>query len=444
MSIWSLRLTLFCLLAILAGGRVTVAADTPGSVIEEQAENLGARGASWVVTRHGQVTEQRQTGKTGDGSPFEVDTPIVLGSVAKPILATIATSLAEEGSLGLDQPVVNALPDFAGDDPRRLTITPRQLLGHTSGLPFGADYLDVDDPNRTAAHVVAESATDDLVHDPGSEYLYSSLGYVVLTALIEQITQQPLSELIPTEYPGTSLTTELEGLPGGYRSLLAPLSQRSPRDGAGGGYGYLGGSAVDLSRVGIDALAHPGRTSRMIDGADPAPDQTGTGLGWRVNKEDGHDIIWHTGTAPGYFSALYLDPGSDLTVAVTVNASGVLDEQRLYSFTRSVFDHARGMSVTSPPRSWLRWAIIAVLPAVSLLSSFLVSGSSTGRRWWGLALVSATLAAPLVYTFAVGYPPRYLILWAPEIVYYLCVMLVIVGISLTAGTNRPKWGRPRP
>ena len=54
-------------------------------------------------------------------------------------------------------------------------ITVEQLLNHTSGLPFGAEVLDVDDPNRTAAQVVAQLDGIALRSTPGAGYHYSSL-----------------------------------------------------------------------------------------------------------------------------------------------------------------------------------------------------------------------------------------------------------------------------
>ena len=103
---------------------------------------------------------------------------------------------------------------------------------------------------------------------------------------------------------------------------------RTGYDAAGGAYGYTCGTITDLAAVATDHLKHLTLTNAVTTGQDGQSYASG----WRVTREhDGRTPHWHTGTVPGYFSALYLDPHSGDGVAILMNASGYLHEQQLAS-----------------------------------------------------------------------------------------------------------------
>ena len=63
-----------------------------------------------------------------------------MASISKPFVATAIMQLAEAGKLELDAPVRTYLPYFrpAGDGADSITV--RQLLAHTAGMPDAEDY----------------------------------------------------------------------------------------------------------------------------------------------------------------------------------------------------------------------------------------------------------------------------------------------------------------
>lgn len=89
-----------------------------------------------------------------DTSPIRADTVFGLFSATKPVTATVALRLAEQGVVDLDAPAQHYLPALAdvaviegfGDDgtpvlrPPRTPVALRQLLTHTAG--FGYDFFD--------------------------------------------------------------------------------------------------------------------------------------------------------------------------------------------------------------------------------------------------------------------------------------------------------------
>jgi CubicO group peptidase (beta-lactamase class C family) len=97
--------------------------------------------------------------------------------------------LAEQGRIGLDDKLVKYFPDCANGG--KETITIRQLLTHSSGLPAGLPK-DADWKGRAAAHKLAcEQA---VTHPPGTFFRYSDINYILLGQIVEQVTGTPLDD----------------------------------------------------------------------------------------------------------------------------------------------------------------------------------------------------------------------------------------------------------
>jgi hypothetical protein len=63
-----------------------------------------------------------------------------MASIVKPFVATAILQLADERKVDLDAPVVRYLPYFRLADQRYPSITVRQMVAHTSGMPDVSDY----------------------------------------------------------------------------------------------------------------------------------------------------------------------------------------------------------------------------------------------------------------------------------------------------------------
>ena len=84
------------------------------------------------------------------GQPMTRQTVFDLASLTKPLATTLAVAcLVDRGRIDLDQPVTTWLPVLAGSD--KAAITPRQLLGHQSGLPAHRLFLTLDPQGAAAA-----------------------------------------------------------------------------------------------------------------------------------------------------------------------------------------------------------------------------------------------------------------------------------------------------
>lgn len=152
------------------------------------------------------ATETSPRGITRLDDPSAVTTTSIfdLASVTKVMATTAATMLlVDQGSLDLDTPVANYLPDFAGGG--REGITARHLLTHTSGLPqWWPVYYHAGDRESAWAWL----RTQPTAWPVGSERHYSDLGFMTLGRLVEEISGTRLDRLLEQELYGPLGLTE--------------------------------------------------------------------------------------------------------------------------------------------------------------------------------------------------------------------------------------------
>jgi CubicO group peptidase (beta-lactamase class C family) len=178
--------------------RAIEAAEIPGAVVlarmpreGEVLEHASVRGLA--VTRPERI-------------PMARETVFDLASLTKPIVtATAVLLLVHEGAVSLDDPVAKHLPAFAERDKEAVTL--RHLLTHSSGLrPWrGFHDLLLERERKRGERLIGTPAARDfvlesicrsaLVHEPGTAAVYGDLDFIVLGALVEAVTREPLDEL---------------------------------------------------------------------------------------------------------------------------------------------------------------------------------------------------------------------------------------------------------
>ena len=133
-----------------------------------------------------------------------------VASVTKAITATTAVRLAAMNRWGLDDPLSTILPRRLVEKigaldglPGPPVLTPRNLLGHTSGIP---DYFfDQQFQNRVKTEperiwepeelVEAALETGQTLFPPGEGFSYGDTGYVLVGIAMERLLDRPLHEI---------------------------------------------------------------------------------------------------------------------------------------------------------------------------------------------------------------------------------------------------------
>ncbi len=132
--------------------------------------------------------------------PMKADSVFWIASQSKPITAAALMLLVDEGRVSLDDPVEKFLPEFRGQmviaekdkdhilwrKPKH-PITVRNILAHTSGLPFRSP-IEVPTLDRLSlADRVRSYAMGGLDFEPDSKYQYSNEGINIAGRIIEVV-----------------------------------------------------------------------------------------------------------------------------------------------------------------------------------------------------------------------------------------------------------------
>jgi len=131
--------------------------------------------------------------KTQDVQPTDV---YDVASITKVMATTAATmKLIDDEKLSLDSKVSEFFPEFDNKDKKKITV--RDILLHQSGLPPFRVYVD---SIRTRKEIINAIKNEPLTYKPGSKYVYSDLGMILLAEIIHEVSGQPLDRYTRNEF----------------------------------------------------------------------------------------------------------------------------------------------------------------------------------------------------------------------------------------------------
>lgn len=279
-----------------------------------------------------------------------MDTIFAIASVTKPIVATALMQLVERGRLLLNDPVARFIPEFGQSDKERVTIW--HLLTHTSGIDERGEVLERLFGERAPSDAYLRAACESgLRFEPGTQYAYCNLAFIVLAELIIRLGDQPYPEylrrhifaplgMIDTDFSPTdparvapnrdfaepevlayfnSLAVPAGGLWSTAPDLLA-FGRALLDGGRQGEQPLLGPAAIEtMTRL------HTAGLTQMVDGR-PRPSYSGLGWGKRgpTGVILGSERSFGHGGSTGAF--LWIDPAWDL-VFVFLGAAWKPDDE---------------------------------------------------------------------------------------------------------------------
>lgn len=206
-----------------------------------QAETAANRFSGAVlVAKGGQPLYQKAFGLASKryDVPNRIDTKFNIGSINKEFTATAIAQLQEKGKLNLDDPIATYLPEYPKEVADKVTI--RQLLRHESGM--GHYWNDAWDARkghiRTVSELIETFKDEPLLFEPGSRQQYSNAGYVVLGAIIEQVSGQNYDDYLREHIfrPAEMNDTEAYEMDSPVPNLATGYTNWQPDGGEGEGY----------------------------------------------------------------------------------------------------------------------------------------------------------------------------------------------------------------
>lgn len=167
--------------------------------LKEKMKQEGIPGLQVVVVKNEEIILSENLGKAN--VPFSVDvsenTIFSINSIAKVFASTAILQLEEQNKLSLSDSISQHISDLPS---KWNSITIKQLLSHTSGLP---DIEDPNEQNKLVGSGSQESAWETVQKMPikfetGEGFSYNATNYLLIQKIIEKHSGMPFEESIKT------------------------------------------------------------------------------------------------------------------------------------------------------------------------------------------------------------------------------------------------------
>lgn len=367
-----LKISLVIIVALLIWGAYTAFKPEPKTIgdLMESYEDPGMKikirspfSGSVLVAKKGEIIFKEAYGESDriNNIPNTIDTKYGIGSVTKQFTALLIMQLVEEKKIKLQDTISKFLPYLSKEKANNITI--HQLLSHTSGLPhynglqvIGVSLKEFGNTNYTPKELAKLIDKTRLVSTPGTEYYYSSLGYDLLGAILEEVSGKSFAELLnekivnPLKLKNTGFGTNeyvSKELAKGYsyrevygwdwwvsehggKTTEAPFRDQSTAYAAGGMHSTVKDLFIWSEAIKSHKLLSPELTRVML-----TPNKHGHCYGWVRNWDDIIEkninvrLYGHGGALAGNsaFIAMYDD---ETTIIYLANRSNLKAEEILH------------------------------------------------------------------------------------------------------------------
>jgi CubicO group peptidase (beta-lactamase class C family) len=283
-----------------------------------------------------------------------------MASITKLFVATSIMQLVEQRKVDLDVPVVKYVPGFHLADERYSTITIRQMLTHTPGMPDVEDYeWNKPQYDDGALERYVRSLGDlKLLFPPGQDFRYSNMAFEILGDVVAKVSAESFEDyvqghiLAPLGMVSSTLLVkqadpklltwghELDADGNPVPSKVFPYNRmHSPSS-------NLHSNVLDMSRWAMANLNRGELHGKRIlevstydlmwkpaykDGSDSV------GISWFLNKYRGHLVVSHDGGDTGFLADFAMLPKQHIAVVWLTNCDWVNT-----TLTHAAFDVALG------------------------------------------------------------------------------------------------------
>jgi len=298
-------------------------------------------GLSLAVIENYKIVDAKAYGviEAGSSTPVTTHTLFQAGSISKPVAATGALYLVQQGKLPLDQDVNERLQTWKvpeNEFTKTEKVTLRRLMSHTAGLTVhGFPGYDVNDPMPTLVQVLngeKPANTDPIRVDivPGTKSRYSGGGITIEQLLMMDVTGKPFPALmreIVLDKIGMADSSYEQPLPAAHAGMTAGGTYIDGKEVHGKWHVYpemaaagLWTTPTDLAKFAIEiALSKQGKANHVLsqkttqEMLTPVMDEVG--LGFFLEK-DNPGQFGHGGADEGFQALLSMnfDTGNGIAV----------------------------------------------------------------------------------------------------------------------------------
>ena len=286
--------------------------------------------------------------------PVTTNTQFRIGSTAKALTGTALARMFDAKMIDLDSKISVYMDNLPNDNWQN--ITSRQLASHMAGLPHykeNTDYLGLYKTITLSSRYeqVEQSLSvfdgSELLFKPGTQFSYSTLGTVLLSAVMENAANTPYLEIMKKQvFEPLNMTATMAEFQGEHSKNLAKFywnnkgrsnSVRQWRDVdlshrlAGGGFISTSSDLVKMGCAFLDNEFISEKTRDIFWTPQTLPDGSetpnGYSLGWRVLTREIDTKIGeitfanHGGVSRGAQSWLMVIPEHNMSIAVNINSN---------------------------------------------------------------------------------------------------------------------------
>ena len=317
-------------------------------------KSSNAPGVAVLVVRNGQSVFSRGYGVTDLRTlhPIDPETNFRLASFTKQFTAASIMLLVRDGKLHYDDHLTDIFPEFPAYGN---SITVRNLLNHTSGLPDYEDILMKQYPNTPEDKIpqILDAGVLKLLEQqtsgkfaPGTKWEYSNSGYATLAMIVEKVSGKPFGQFLQERIFAPLKMTNTLAYQKGKNEVPHRAYGHSSNNGvwhetdqsptsAVLGDGGIYSSLDDLAKwdralrehtLLSEAEMRPALTPvQLKDGPAKFPDGklVSYGFGWFVDPYRGRPRMHHDGETIGFRTTIQRFPDDRLSVIVLANRSDV-------------------------------------------------------------------------------------------------------------------------
>lgn len=259
------------------------------------------------------------------GIPNTLETAFNIGSLSKQFTAAAILHLVETGKIDLNTPINEYLGTYASKNWKKVTV--HHLLTHTSGIPSllqsgqGLDHVFPEERVIDLAELIDFFQDLKMRSKPGRKYSYNNSGYVLLAAIIEQVSGQSYGSYLETFlFQPNGLTRTSHGRQNAKPLALAhynytenqrkaaPALDPSWFIGAGSIYSTIGDLARWNQFIHSANFLNTDLRALFFKPYEASGNDKSYAYGWEIIRKEGKQFIHHDGTTFGYTCDFLYEP----------------------------------------------------------------------------------------------------------------------------------------
>lgn len=346
------------------------------SFVEAAMQAAKVPGVALAIVHERQLYYARGFGVTSiedGGIPVTPQTVFRIGSTSKPLTTTAIMRMVEAGTLELDTPINEIMPDLELSVPGAIgEVTLRKLLSHTAALPTAAEHYGSREAAGLRAGVYGDIASYPLVAPVDKIWSYSNPGINFAGYVAELLGGKPYTQLMqelvfdPLAMKRTTLDPTV--------AMTYPLAQSHTLDDEGNlvvdhhyadntmhyPSGFIMSTALDLANFAIMHLSGGSFGGKQVLSQESINTMHTPHVKFAALNDDGYGLtlssfdykgvrqVGHGGRISSFASHFEMVPETGTAVIILANNSALWSPQE-HAITSFILDRLLDLPSETPP-----------------------------------------------------------------------------------------------